>query len=117
MSRRIKRDSNGQFAAGASGNPDGARRRKLKELLTVDRIDQIQLEIASEVVMTRNGKSVSRYEHLSLMLASGKAANRLAARDFMELTMSAAERREREKRRKEKEEAEELRRVQSRRQR
>lgn len=47
MSRKDNRDSNGQFAAGHSGNPDGARRRKPKALLTLDDIHTIQLSVAS----------------------------------------------------------------------
>lgn len=104
MSRQIKRDEHGQFAPGQSGNPEGARQRRPKELLTADDLDRIQLEVASEVVSMRNGKSITRYKQLSLILASGKAANRLAARDFMEMTRSAAARRHREACRKAEEE-------------
>ena len=104
MSRQIKRDGNGHFAAGASGNPDGARRRKPKELLTVDDFDRIILEVASEVVATRNGKPVTLFHHNARSLATGKTANRLASRDFMQIATSAAARLERARLKKEEEE-------------
>ena len=90
MSREIERDTNGKFAPGQSGNPDGARLRKPRELLTVDDLQRIQLEIAAEVVGHRNGKPVTRFENAARNLAKGDGANRLALRDHIELTKGAA---------------------------
>jgi len=87
---RIKRDVGGQFAPGQSGNPDGARLRKPKELLTISDLHRIVLEVAAEVVGARGGKPVTRFENAARGLAKGEAASRLGTRDFMSLATSAA---------------------------
>ena len=90
MSTKIERDEDGQFAKGQSGNPDGARLRKPKDLLTIDDLNLMHLKVANETVATRDGKPVTRYEQCLRSLASNEAANRLGKRDFVELTQSAA---------------------------
>ena len=90
MSRKIKRDSNGQFAPGASGNPEGARRRKPEELITIEDIHRIALKVAAEPAGMRSGKPVSRLENAFLSLAKGDSGSRLASRDMIELTKTAA---------------------------
>lgn len=99
MSRKIKRDEGGQFAPGHSGNPDGARLRKPKALLTIADLHRIQLEVAGEIVGFKDGKPVTRYENCSRGMVTGGAANRLGSRDFIELTKSSAYFIEREERR------------------
>lgn len=89
MSRRVQRGPNGKFAPGQSGNPDGARLRKPRELLTLTDLHRIQLEVAGEVIGHRDGKPVTRFENAVRSLAKGDGANRLALRDHIELTKSA----------------------------
>lgn len=90
MSRKIRRDEDGQFAKGQSGNPDGARLRKPRTLLNLDDLYRTHLEVAGEIVATRGGKPVTLYEHCVRSLASSGATNRLGMRDFLDLTKSAA---------------------------
>lgn len=84
MSGRIKRDAGGQFAPGQSGNPDGARRRRPRELPTLTDLYRIHLEVAGEIIGTKDGKPVTRYENALRSLAKGDSANRLAAKGFLE---------------------------------
>ena len=81
---RPRRTATGQFAAGHSGNPDGARRRKPKALLRIEDIHRIHLEVAGEIVGKREGKPVTRYEQIVRALAAGKAEQRLPLKDFMD---------------------------------
>jgi hypothetical protein len=89
MSKRIQRDANGQFASGQSGNPDGARLRKPRELLTLDDMNRIKLEVAGEIVARRKGKPVTRYENVYRSLLTGDSPSRLAKKDFLEGSQSA----------------------------
>lgn len=91
MSDRIRRDANGHFASGQSGNPEGARLRKAKELLTIEDLHRIHLEVVGEIVgRTRSGKPVTRYENITRSLVKGEAGSRLAAKDTLELSQRAA---------------------------
>jgi hypothetical protein len=90
MSGRVDRDENGKFVPGQSGNPQGARLRQPKALLTVDDLQRIQLEVAGEIVGHRDGKPVTSYENAVRSLARPNSSNRLAARDHIELTKIAA---------------------------
>lgn len=89
MTRQTGRDGDGRFAPGYSGNPDGARRRKPRELLTLTDVHRIVLEVAGEVIGHRNGKPVTRLENAIRCLATGQGENRLALRDHVEMTKSA----------------------------
>jgi hypothetical protein len=86
MSDRIKRDTSGHFALGQSGNPEGARRRKPRELITITDLQRIHLEVAGEIIGTKDGKPVTRYENAVRTLAKGDAANRLATKDFLDMS-------------------------------
>lgn len=90
MSRKIRRDPGGQFAAGQSGNPDGARLRKPRPLLTTTDLHRITLEVAGETAGLRDGKPVTRYENAIRSLLKGDSTNRLATRDFVEEAKSAS---------------------------
>lgn len=89
MSNRIKRTEDGHFASGQSGNPEGARLRKPKELLTITDLHRIHLEVAAEIVGTINGKPITRYENALRSLAKGDTVNRLATKDLINLTQSS----------------------------
>lgn len=107
MSADIERTTRGRFAAGQSGNPAGARARKPARLITTDDFHQMILEVASSPTQApRHGKPgmMSLLEYNVSTLARGKAANRLASKDFIDLTWRAAyhfEQRERERQRRE----------------
>lgn len=90
MNRKIERKAGGQFARGQSGNPDGSRLRRPKQLLTTTDLHRIALEVAGEPAGYRDGKPVSRYENTVRSLLKGDAPNRLAAKDFTELAKSAS---------------------------
>lgn len=81
----------GQFAPGHSGNAAGARSRKPKRLMTLEDIYRTILEIAASDTKLANDTKVQRISILERnmwVLASGKG-NRLAAKDFMDLSRSA----------------------------
>ena len=90
MSRRVRRNADGQFAAGESGNPDGARLRKPRQVLTPTDLYQINMAVAGEVIGKLNGRPVTRYENVLRSLAKGDSLSRLAAKDFLEQVTSAS---------------------------
>jgi hypothetical protein len=90
MNNRIRRNADGQFASGQSGNPAGARLRRPKRLLTITDLHRLQLEVAGEIVGMLNGKPITRFENALRSMAKGDPANRLAMKDFVEGTQRAA---------------------------
>lgn len=91
MSDTSDRAPGGRFAPGKSGNPNGAARRKPKPLLDVEACYRTIIEVASsEAGTAANGKPITVYEACVRSLASGRAPNRLAAKDLIDLTTTAA---------------------------
>lgn len=91
MSNSPDRAPGGRFAPGKSGNPNGAARRKPKPLLNVEACYRTILEVASsEAGATANGKPITVYEACVRSLASGRVPHRLAAKDLIDLTHTAA---------------------------
>jgi hypothetical protein len=113
MSDASDRAPGGRFAPGKSGNPRGAARRKPKPLLDVEACYRVILEVASsEAGTAANGKPITVYEACVRSLASGRAPNRLAAKDLIDLTTTSAhtlENRERRRAQAEAEKAQKLR--------
>jgi hypothetical protein len=111
MSENVKRRTGGQFEKGQSGNPAGARTRKRKELRTVEDFHNMILRVAyspTEISINKVSHKVSLLEANIWQLFSGKAPNRLAAMDSIELAKSATyvlERAERDRQREELEQA------------
>lgn len=92
MSEGAERRGNGQFVRGQSGNPEGARTRRRKELINSEDIARTILRVAgSRTQMAIAGKTqdISLLEANVWGLASGKPSNRLASKDFVELTKNA----------------------------
>ena len=92
MSDGVERRGNGRFAKGQSGNPEGARTRRRKELVNLEEINRTILRVAgSRTKMAIDGKiqDISLLEANVWGLASGKPLNRLASKDFVELTKNA----------------------------
>lgn len=93
MSDEVQRNRNGQFRPGTSGNAAGARLRQPKRLLTPADLDRIVLGIAAkEATVNVSGvpEQTNLYGAAVLQLASMKQGNRLAAKDFIEITNSSA---------------------------
>ena len=92
MSEEIKRLSNGTFPPGQSGNAAGARRRKRADLMTREDFDRMVIEIATTETETSVGNKKRTMTYLQanlLQLATGRSANRLSAKDFIEITRAS----------------------------
>jgi hypothetical protein len=93
MSDDVARRNNGQFAKGQSGNTAGARTRKREQLMTAEDFHRTVLRVAaSKTQLKVEGqlRTVTLVEVNVWGLASGKAANRLAAKDMLDLTRNSA---------------------------
>lgn len=103
MSDHPKRTTSGRFAKGQSGNPAGAAARKPKPIMSSIDAHMTILEVAGSETLIKTDERVEGVSMLKrnvLALASGKG-NRPAARDFIELTISAAYAVERHRKREE----------------
>lgn len=103
MSEKIERLSNGTFRPGQSGNSAGARRRRRADLLTREDFDRMVIEIAMTETETSLGGKQRTMTYLQanlLQLATGRSANRLSAKDFIEIaraSITTSEHRERKR--------------------
>ena len=91
MSEDVQRPRGGQFVKGQSGNPEGARSRKQKQLLTIDDIHRVILQVAgsqTQMKIEDKSQSITMLERAMWTLVWGKG-NRLAAKDVIELARSA----------------------------
>lgn len=93
MTGHVERRPGGQFAKGQSGNPAGARKRRRKELPSLEDLHRTVLEVAVSPTRMSVGGSVREITYFEANvwgLASGKAANRLTSRDFVEMVKEAS---------------------------
>lgn len=94
MSDDVERGGSGRFAKGQSGNPQGARIRRRRELMSLEDIHRTILRVAAsptQVVISGKTHDVTMLEANFWGLASGKPSNRLASKDVIELATSAGQ--------------------------
>ena len=81
----------GRFQRGMSGNPNGRPRSPSGEMTPEDLL-KIIMKVATKAIPHKSGdnKTVTLFEANVMSLGMGTAANRLAARLFIDLTREAA---------------------------
>ncbi len=90
------RASNGRFPKGSSGNRNGRpKSRAARRLETSEDLDEAIIDVLNRLVEVKTAEGstrISLYHANVLNLATGNAQNRLAAKAFIDLARSAANR-------------------------